>query len=603
MKRKFTLLLSASAFVLSMNSQVMLNENFTSPFTPTASGWAVQNNSVPQGTLSWFQGAGATFTAYNGAANDYYAVNYDSQGPTSGGISNFLITPTVNLTNGGVLNFATRTVNSATVFPDRLQVLISYGTGTGAIGAGTTAVGTFTSMILDINPNLTTNTVGTVNNGTVNGYPNTWTVYSLTLATIPATLAGRIAFRYFVDNGGPNGTNSDYIGIDAVNYTFPCVQPTIVVNPASANVCSGVTTTLTATGGTSYTWAPGGQTTASIAATPLATTIYTVTGVSAAGCPATKTVAINVTASPTVAVNNATTCAGTAVVLQASGAASYSWQPGGQTTSSISAPGNAATYTVIGTNGACNMTKTVSVVISSSLGLVVTASPTTICSGNSSTLTVSGANSYSWNTGSTSSSIVVTPGTSTNYTVGGLTGACTGVSTIAVNVNQSPTVTGAVNPTIVCLGANPSFTLTGTGAVNYSWTIGGQTFTSNPLGITTPTATGVFPFVLTGQSINGCLSATLSVPVTVTNCNVGIQNNTLNFSEVSVYPNPFTNELKVTGFSGNVEFFNLIGQMVVKVSVTETESINTASLSKGVYIVKAINAEGIMVKTLRVIKN
>ena len=59
----------------------------------------------------------------------------------------------------------------------------------------------------------------------------------------------------------------------------------------------------------------------------------------------------------------------------------------------------------------------------------------------------------------------------------------------------------------------------------------------------------------------------------------------------------------MTGFSGNVEFFNLIGQMVVKVSVTETESINTASLSKGVYIVKAINAEGIMVKTLRVIKN
>ncbi len=88
MKRKFTLLLSASAFVLSMNSQVMINENFTATFSPVAAGWAVQNNSVPQGTVSWFQGAPATFTAFNGAAADYFAVNYASQGATAGGISN-----------------------------------------------------------------------------------------------------------------------------------------------------------------------------------------------------------------------------------------------------------------------------------------------------------------------------------------------------------------------------------------------------------------------------------------------------------------------------------------------------------------------------------
>ena len=33
-----------------------------------------------------------------------------------------------------------------------------------------------------------------------------------------ATL-GRLAFRYFVESGGPSGDNSNYIGIDDVAYT------------------------------------------------------------------------------------------------------------------------------------------------------------------------------------------------------------------------------------------------------------------------------------------------------------------------------------------------------------------------------------------------
>jgi hypothetical protein len=225
MKKKFILLLSIFAWALTMSSQVMLNENFTSPFTPSVAGWVNQNNSVPQGSVSWFQGDGVnTFTAYNGGVNDYYSVNYQSQDTLPGGISNWLITPTINLTNGGVLNFATRTTINPATYPDGLQVLMSYGTGTGAIGAGTTAVGTFTTLLTDINPGLTTT-----------GYPAVWTVYSLTLATVPGTLAGRFAFRYFVDDGGANGANSNYIGLDAVNYTFPCVQPVIALTPTAVS--------------------------------------------------------------------------------------------------------------------------------------------------------------------------------------------------------------------------------------------------------------------------------------------------------------------------------------------------------------------------------
>ena len=50
------------------------------------------------------------------------------------------------------------------------------------------------------------------------GYPSVWTQYSVTLSGISGTPTGRLAFRYFVENGGPAGANSDYIGIDTVAY-------------------------------------------------------------------------------------------------------------------------------------------------------------------------------------------------------------------------------------------------------------------------------------------------------------------------------------------------------------------------------------------------
>jgi hypothetical protein len=76
----------------------------------------------------------------------------------------------------------------------------------------------------------------------------------------------------------------------------------VTVNPlpaisagANAMICSGNSHTLTASGGLSYIWIVGGQTTASIVVSPAISTFYTVIGTGANGCTNTSTASVTVT--------------------------------------------------------------------------------------------------------------------------------------------------------------------------------------------------------------------------------------------------------------------------------------------------------------------
>ena len=127
-------------------------------------------------------------------------------------ISDWLLTPPLTLQNGGQLTFWTRTVN-APAFPDRLQVRMSLNGTSTNVGTTETSVGDFTTLLLDINPTYTRA-----------GYPNVWTQFTVNLSGIGSPTTGRLAFRYFVENGGPRGANSDYIGIDTVQFTCGVVN-------------------------------------------------------------------------------------------------------------------------------------------------------------------------------------------------------------------------------------------------------------------------------------------------------------------------------------------------------------------------------------------
>lgn len=184
------------------------SEDFADITTLPAAGWATQNLSTTIGTTGWFQGSTAVFNSQAGGATAYIGANYNN---TTGvnTISNWLFTPNRTYKNGDIFKFWTR--NPSVTFPDRLQVRLSTnGTSVNA-GSSSTSVGDFTTLLLDINPTYTDGT---------GAYPIVWTEYTITLSGLPtAGASGRIAFRYFVENGGPSGDNSNYIGIDTVSYT------------------------------------------------------------------------------------------------------------------------------------------------------------------------------------------------------------------------------------------------------------------------------------------------------------------------------------------------------------------------------------------------
>ena len=625
-----------------------LNEGFTNPFGFNSNGWATQNNSSPTTTLSWFQGSPTVVPAYSGSPADYAGANFNATSGT-GNISVFLITPTITIQNGGVLQFATRTVSNPAQYPDRMQVLMSYGTGIN-VGSGASSVGTFTDTIDDINQNLTTT-----------GYPGSWTIYSYTMSGITNAGPGRFAFRYYVPGGGPAANYSNYIGLDDVEYTIPpCVPPSLTITPQNGTVlCGPGAVGLVASGATNYTWMPGGiEGDAVITDEINSATTFTVIGSDIPGCNGTAMITISVVPQPTVSANNVTTCPGSAVTLTASGATSYSWSNGGSGASISYMPaGTFTTITVTGYNGTgttCSQSAIVSV--SSDTFLIVPSSNVTACPGQVAFLGASGADSYNWSTGAQTASIVITPTANASYMVTGTKGSCTESKVINLTLDPnlfapSFTVCSGTAATLIAMGANsyswstgatstmivvPSptttapavYTITGTsgscaqtktvsvskglnltvvasqtcsgttaivsafGATNYTWMPGND---HNSAIIIPAGSTSVY--TLTGTS--GTCTGTAIVQVEV--C-VGIEQ-WQSSGSVNVYPNPFSNQLTVANAYGEVQVFNILGKLMLSQPVDGETVITTDSFEPGIYLLIIKDPQKAERKVIKVLKN
>jgi len=214
-------------------------------------------------------------------------------------------------------------------------------------------------------------------------------------------------------------------------------------------VCSGNAYTFSVApnpGASSYTWAlPGGwsgtsttniisATTGTAAGTISVATTYT------CGTSNNTTLAVNVTAGPTVAISGFTVvnCPGTAINLSASGADTYSWSTGAVTSTIAPTPTANTTYTVIGTSSVsgCSTSAIETVTVHPVLSLTTTGSGS-ICAGQSVTLTANGAATYTWNPTNINGTVVVnSPSVTTNYTVNATSvNGCTGNAVVSVVVS------------------------------------------------------------------------------------------------------------------------------------------------------------------------
>lgn len=128
----------------------------------------------------------------------------------------------------------------------------------------------------------------------------------------------------------------------------------------------------------------------------------------------------------------------------------------------------------------------------------------TICEGDSTTLTASGGITYSWNTGATTDSIIVSPTATTNYSVFATTtcGTDTGAITITVNPLPHANFSGI---TSICSG-NSSI-LSASGGTSYLWSTG-ETAVSI---LVSPTVTTNYILI----AANTCGSDTDTIPMIV----------------------------------------------------------------------------------------
>jgi hypothetical protein len=305
-----------------------------------------------------------------------------------------------------------------------------------------------------------------------------------------------------------SGTNACGTSTAAATVTVYPI-PAIGIVASSHTLCAGNNIILNGSGGTGYSWSGGILN--GVAFQPASSSNYTVSGTSVHGCTANAVAQVTVYPVP----NNppmataATVCAGSTSTLLASGALSYTWLPLNNYSASITVtPGSTTTYTLLQANLHCGSSMTLAVGVFPLPPVLVSASPATVCAGNSAQLTASGANQYTWSPGGVQGTTInPSPSTSQIYTVTGSDGNCANTATLQLNVLQLPTVLLSSSAPSVCAGQ--SVQVQAGGASTYLWQPPLLTGTG---GITTPGTSIVYS--VTGTDTNGC-SAIASVAVIV----------------------------------------------------------------------------------------
>ncbi|GAB5538093.1 MAG: hypothetical protein Salg2KO_01960 [Salibacteraceae bacterium] len=220
---------------------------------------------------------------------------------------------------------------------------------------------------------------------------------------------------------------------------------------------------------------------------------------------------------------NDSVCFGSEIVLTAASADNYLWSPNAglsavDTAEVVASPDTSTTYKVVGTSnfGCSDSTdQYIEVLPLPIIGFTVT--DDTLCLNDSTTLTVTGGNTYLWsnslNANSlTTASITVAPDSTADFHayVTDVLGCTDSVDTI-IHVDTLPVVSILPEDTAFCL--NDSALITAFGASTYGW--------SPAVGLSAAIGSSVFAgpandtlYTVVGTDLNGCIGHD-SIPITI----------------------------------------------------------------------------------------
>ncbi len=255
-------------------------------------------------------------------------------------------------------------------------------------------------------------------------------------------------------------------------------------------IMNGESTTLIANGGQNYQWSTG-ETTASIIVSPTDTTTYTVNSLGVGNCEDTEQVTVTVI--PELIANagaDAAICNGDSITLNASGGISYTWNTGDTGSQLIVSPNVTTTYTVTVEDGLGNSDNDSVTIVVNEIPNVTVSSNISIVEGESASLVVSGAQTYQWSTGETTSSIVVSPTQTTTYIVIATTNTCSIQAQVTVTVEGVFEASAGADER-VCQNDTYEVVLTANQGDSYLWNTGetSQSITVSPLATSTYTVT------------------------------------------------------------------------------------------------------------------
>ena len=292
------------------------------------------------------------------------------------------------------------------------------------------------------------------------------------------------------------------------------VVSSINIYPSIANpqVCEGEDITITFYGASNYSWFPptylnttSGPT---VTITPQDSITYTITAQNVSGCTDETNFFVDVLPAPNLNITSpvASICVGGSVPISVSGTNSYTWSPIASLNTGIgsvvtASPSATTQYKVVGTalNGCMDsIYTTISV---NPLPVLNVTGTNSICSGESTNLLVSGANSYIWTPSnsldtSVGNIVLANPTLSQVYTIVGTDlNQCEATISYTVSVLPSPNVSVFASQDTICIGS--SSILSANGALSYNW------LPSNSINVNTGVSVTAFPTTTTTYSVLG----------------------------------------------------------------------------------------------------